>query len=36
MIIWADGQVTEVRPGWPGAVELRVARAGGLELRALA
>ncbi len=26
MIIWADGQVTQVRASWPGAVELTVAR----------
>ena len=26
VIIWADGEVTEVRASWPGAVELTVAR----------
>ena len=36
MIIWADGQVTEVRGGWPGAVELQVARSDGSAVRALA
>ncbi|CAA9298122.1 MAG: FIG00724150: hypothetical protein [uncultured Friedmanniella sp.] len=36
MIIWADGRVTAVRGGWPGAVELAVARADGAQVRALA
>ena len=36
MISWADGQVTEVRAGWRGAVELQVTRTGGAEVRALA
>ncbi|GAA1429002.1 DUF3866 family protein [Microlunatus lacustris] len=36
MIIWADGEVTAVRGGWPGAVELVVARPDGAEVRALA
>ncbi|SDS27845.1 Protein of unknown function [Friedmanniella luteola] len=36
MIIWADGRVTVVRGGWPGAVELTVARADGSAVRALA
>ena len=36
MIIWADGRVTEVRTGWPGAVELRALRSDGAEVRALA
>ena len=26
MIIWADGEVTQLRASWPGAVELTVAR----------
>ena len=36
MIIWADGEVTAVRAGWPGAVELAVSRSSGEEVRALA
>lgn len=36
MIIWADGTVAEVRGGWAGAVELRVALRDGDECRALA
>jgi hypothetical protein len=36
MIIWADGEVTAVRAGWPGAVELAVSRSSGEEVWALA
>jgi hypothetical protein len=36
MIIWADGRVTEVRGGWPGAVELQVVVSDGSDVRALA
>src|SRR4051812_38656865 len=36
MIIWADGEVTELRRAWPGAVELTVLRRGGASVRALA
>ena len=37
MIIWADGEVTEVRDSWPGAVELIASRDDSRQLvRALA